>query len=314
MKTLKIGNVRIPNPIFLSPMVEVTDLPYRLICRKAGAGMAYIEMLYVNAILHTNKKTQNLMKTSKEDRPSGIQITGNTPEEFKKVIPHLKPYDIVDINCGCPSIRIVGSQAGSFLLKTPKKIESMIRILKDAGLTTTAKIRLGFNKNNVLKVSKLIEKAGADALTIHARLAVHRNHIPAEWSWIKKVKDNLGIPVIGNGDIVNGESAAKMLDIADGAMIARAALGDPTIFSRVAYYLKTRKEKEFDFKENIRYFNRYLQLAKKYDVIDLNRIKYLGTNFIKSIQGAASLRQQFMGLKTFNEIQDFSKSLEEKEV
>ncbi|MBX4212452.1 tRNA-dihydrouridine synthase family protein [Candidatus Pacearchaeota archaeon] len=314
MRTLKIGNVKIKNPLFLSPMVEVTDLPYRLISRNAGAGMAYIEMLYIDAILHENKKTLNLMKTSKEDSPLGIQITGNTPQEFNKVIPYVKKYDLVDINCGCPSIRITGNQAGSFLLKTPKKIESMIKILKDAGLTTTAKIRLGFNKNNVLKVSKLIERAGADALTIHARLATHKNSIPADWNWIKKVKENIGIPVIGNGDIVNGETAARMLDIADGAMIARGALGDPMIFTRILHYMKTGKEQEFNFRENIKYLSQYLILAKKHDLIDMSRIKLIGTNFIKNVHGAATLRSELMRIKTFDDMLSFSKQLEQKEL
>lgn len=307
MKSLKIGSIKLKNPLFLAPMVDVTDLPYRLICRKAGAAMAYTEMIYISAILHKNPKTQNLMKTSKEDSPIGIQITGNSINEFKKVIPHLKPYNLVDINCGCPSIRITGNQAGSYLLKNPNKISSIIKILKQADLTVTAKIRLGFKTNNVLKVSKTIEKAGADALTVHARLAVDGRSVPAQWNWIKKVKQSLGIPVIGNGDIFNEKDAEKMLEIADGAMLARSAIGDPLIFKRTLKYLETKREPQFNFKQNIKSFQKYLKLAKKYNLIDIPRIKYLGSNFIKNTQGAAKLRNQLMQLKTFEEIESFVK-------
>ena len=290
-------------------MVDTTDLPYRLICRKSGAGMAYIEMLNINAILHENEKTLNLLKTSPDDKPSGIQITGPTIKEFQAVIPYLKPYDIIDINCGCPSIRTLDNASGSYLLKTPKKIASFIRILKDAGYTTTAKIRLGFKNNNVLKVAKEIEKAGADALTVHARLSWHSNKVPADWSWIAKVKDNIGIPVIGNGDIHNGQEAEKMLEIADGAMIARAAIGDPLIFSRIQHYLKTGKEEPFNFKANIKSFSDYLELSKKHNVIDMHRIRSLGAHFIRNEQGSAKLRSEFMKLKKFDDALEFTKKL-----
>lgn len=309
MKTFKIGNIKLKNPLFLSPMVEVTDLPYRLICRKAGAAMAYTEMLYIDAILHENKKTTSLMKTSKEDTPVGLQVTGNTEKEFDRLIPYLKPFDLVDINCGCPSVKLIGSQAGSFLLKNPDKIAAMIKILKKGDIPVTAKIRLGFSENNVVEIAKKIEKAGADALTVHARLATHGRDVPADWKWIKKVKDNIGIPVIGNGDIVTGKNAAEMLDMADGAMIGRGAIGDPYVFDRILHYLKTGKEKEFDFKKNIEAFEEYLELSKKHDMIDIGRTKYIGSNFLRNVKGASSLRAKFMTLKTYEDITTFVKNI-----
>jgi len=187
MKPLSIGDIKLKNRLFLAPMVDVTDLPYRIICRRAGAGMAYTEMLNIGAILHENKKTQNMLKTCEEDKPSGVQITAPKVSDFKKVIPHLRKFDIVDINCGCPSSRIMDNASGSYLLKTPLKIAKYIRVLKDAGYTTTAKIRLGFKKNNVLRVSKEIEKAGADALTLHSRMAYDSYKVPADWKWIAQV-------------------------------------------------------------------------------------------------------------------------------
>ena len=307
MKPLKIGSLKIKNPLFLSPMVDVTDLPYRLICRKSGAAMAYTEMIYISAILHENKKTLNLMKTSKEDKPLGIQITGNSIEEFKTVLPYLKPYNLVDLNCGCPSIRITGNQAGSYLLKNPNKIADMIKILKTSDLPVTAKIRLGFKTNNVLKVSKAIEKAGADALTVHTRLAVHGRSVPANHSWLKKIKSQIGIPIIGNGDVFSGKDAENMLEVVDGVMIARGTIGDPLIFSRIIKYLKTGKEPSLNQKQNIKLFQEYLKLAKKYDLVDLQRIKYLGANFLKGFDGASKLRRQLMSFNSLSQVQSLLK-------
>ncbi|MDO8459783.1 MAG: tRNA-dihydrouridine synthase family protein [Nanoarchaeota archaeon] len=309
MKPLKIGNINFKNRLFLSPMVDVTDAAYRMICRKAGASMAYTEMIYIDAILHENLRTKQLMKIAPREKPVGIQITGNSVEEFKRVIPYLKRYDLVDINCGCPSIRITGNEAGSYLLQNPDKIASMIRILKEGGLTVTAKIRLGFKENNVLKVAKAIEKAGADAITVHGRLAIHGRSVPADWKWIAKVKETVSIPVIGNGDVFSGKDVEKMLKIADGVMIARGAIGDPLIFSRILHYLETGKEEAFDFKKNIESFSDYLKLAKKYNIFELGRAKYIGSNFIRETRGAAKLRGEFMQVKDYEGMVGFVDSL-----
>lgn len=312
MKTFKIGNIRLRNRLLLAPMVDVTDLPYRLICRKAGAALCFTEMLNIGAILHENEKTKRLMKTCVDDKPVGIQITGPSEDQFKDVVPILlkERYDLVDINCGCPSIRTLDNKSGSFLLKKPAKIASYIKILKDSGFVTTAKIRLGYKNNNVIKVAKMIEKSGADALTIHARLAHDSYKIPADWKWIRKVKEEIGIPVIGNGDIANGKQADEMLEIADGAMIARAAIGDPLIFRRILNYLKIGKEEVFDFSANIKYFQDYLFLAKEHRVVDLSRIKFVGAHFLRNVSGARGLRAEFMQKKSFEEIEEFAGNIE----
>ncbi|MDP3881771.1 MAG: tRNA-dihydrouridine synthase family protein [Nanoarchaeota archaeon] len=309
MQPLKIGNLKLKNPLLLAPMVDVTDLPYRLVCRKQGAAMAYTEMLNLGAIIHENKKTQNMMKTSKEDRPLGIQVTGNSVEDMKKAVPYFKNYDLVDINCGCPSDRIIGNSSGSHLLKTPEKIKSFISCLKNEGCIVTAKIRLGFKKNNVVEIAKEIEKAGADALTIHARLASESYNVPADWKWIADIKNKIGIPVIGNGDINSGQKARQMLDIADGAMIARAAIGDPTIFKQILYYLKTGKEKQSTLKERIQSFREYIKIAKNYDLVEIPRIKRLGCHFIKGQEGSARMRGELMSLQTLEEIEQFVRKI-----
>lgn len=305
LSLLHIGKIRLEHPILLAPMVEVTDAAYRQICREAGAALAYTEMLNIGAILHPNVQTQRLMQTYPGESPKAIQITGRTVEEFEKVVPFLEGFDIVDINCGCPSTRITDNASGSFLLQEPEKIAGMIRVLKKAGFVVTAKIRLGFKNNNVLEIARRIEEAGADALTVHARLAWHGNSVPADWSWIEKVRKSVRIPVIGNGDVDSGKKADVMLKIADGVMIARGAIGNPLIFTQILQYLKTGEESKLNIKENIASFKRYLELTEKYEIIDLPRIKYLGGNFFKEIKGAGKMRNSIMKCKTFEEIEEF---------
>jgi len=253
-----------------------------------------------------------MLKTTKGDSPLGLQTTGHEIKEFESLSKYIKEktnFKLIDINCGCPSERIIGTHAGSYLLKSPEKIAQAIKILKAAGFTATAKIRLGFNKNNALAIAKSIEKAGADALTVHARLATDTYQVPADYAQIKMIKHNLGIPVIGNGDILSEEKAEAMLDITDGAMVARGAIGDPLIFNRILHYLRTGKKKEFNFKSNISAFQKYLLLAKKHDLIDIPRIKTLGSKFIKNIEGAGQLRNKLMQLKSYEDISKFIKEL-----
>ena len=334
MSILKIGDIKLKNRLFLAPMVDVTDCAFRLLCREQGASIAYTEMLYTNAILHENKPTLKLMTIGGlKDRPLGLQITGNNISEFTKLskLDVLQNYDLIDINCGCPSVKIVGSEAGSYLLKDPDKIADMIRVLKDSGLTVTAKIRLGYKINNVIEISRKIEKAGADLLTIHARTSEQKNSEPADWSWISKVKREIGIPIVGNGGVVNGKTASEMLEIADGAMVASAAIGNPFVFREILRYLKnaqknslldglkvskkneklsdlkTGKEKEITKKERIVAFSDYLNYSEKFDVFDISRVKYLGANFLKGFDGASALRNDLMKLKKSEDILEFVK-------
>lgn len=307
MKSLKIGRLKIESPLILAPMVDITNLPYRLVCRKAGCSLAFTEMINVPAIIHENEKTKKMMLTRKEDSPLGIQITGNNLKDFEKVLPYLKDYNLVDLNCGCPSERITDNDSGSCLLNTPDKIAKIIKILKKSGIPVTAKIRLGFKKNNSLEIAKVIEKAGADAITVHPRLAKEGYDVPADWKEIAKIKKALKIPVIGNGDVLNPEKAKEMLEQTgcDAVMIARGAIGDPLIFERTLDYLKTGELKQPDFKKNIKSFNEYLKLSEKYGFDDIAIIKHLGTKFIKGIQNAGKMRNELMQFKSFNEIKNF---------
>lgn len=301
---MNIGTLKLKNNLFLAPMVDVTDLPYRLLCTEAG--MKYTEMLYVDAILHENPKTEQLMDIDPKDGPVGIQITGNNEEEFERFVASKKwkKFDLIDLNCGCPSTRITGNEAGSFLLNSPEKIANIVRILKKTKKPVTVKIRLGFKKNNVLKVARVIEDAGADALTVHVRLATHGRDVPADWKWFAKIRKEISIPFIGNGDVFSGKDAAEVLKVCDGVMIARGAIGDPTIFGRVLHYLKTGEEQELDVEENLKLYKKYLRLEKKYfgDSVDIGRVKYLGGKFLRGFRGAGEARQKLMSCKNISEI------------
>ncbi len=312
MSELSIGSVRLKNRLLCAPMVDVTDLAYRLLCKKAGAAITYTEMTHIEALLHENEKTQKSVKMLKRELPVGIQITGKSVKEFEAIAkkPLLEQFSIVDINCGCPSLRITGSSAGSYLLNNPAKIGDMISVLKDAGHSVTAKIRLGFTKNNVLRVAKSVEKAGADALTIHARLANQGGSINPRWEEIARVKKHIGIPVIGNGNVFAGKDAATMLEIADGAMVARAAIGNPLVFREMLRYLRTGKEKEISAQERIEQLRNYLVLARKHDVVDLGRVKYLAGQCLKGFVGAANARSKAVQATDPQELERFLATIE----
>lgn len=309
MKGLKIGDVKLENPLLLAPMVDVSDLAYRLICRRSGASMAYTEMLQAEALKTVSEGRVMKLKTltNFEDKPLGIQITGRRITDFKAIISKLRNYDLVDLNCGCPGHLTVDHGSGSYLMKNPDKIAKIISLLKNNGLTVTAKIRLGFNKNNVFELAKKIERAGGDALTLHPRLVSHGRGIPADWEWFPKVKEKIGIPFIGNGDVFKPEDAAEILKVCDGVMIARGAIGNPLIFEQTLDYLKNGKYKteEKNFKKNMRLYIEYLQLAKKYDLLKMSKVKYIGGKFLKGFEGAPEVRNSFMKLKSFEGVEEF---------
>lgn len=309
MKSLSIGNLKLKNSLLLAPMVDVTNLAFRILCRRAGCSMAYTQMLQVEGLYRGEKSIKLNTLTNSKDKPLGIQITGKRVSDFKKVIPLLRKYELVDLNCGCPGHLTLDNSSGAYLLRNPDKIALIIKLLKDNGLNVSAKIRLGFKHNNVLEISKKIEKAGADAITLHPRLANQSYGVKADWTWFSKVKKKIGIPLIGNGDVDSPKKAKEILEICDGLMIARAAIGNPLIFKEILYYLKTGKEKKFDYRKNLNLYLEYLDLSKKYGLLKMNSVKYIGGKFLRGFKGAPETRDNFMKLKSFSEIEKFIKKL-----
>lgn len=246
----KIGNIIINNQIVFAPMAGVSNKSYRTIIKEMGAGLIYSEMISTMGIKYNSEKTLNLLEISEKELPIAIQIFGNDVETFvssaKYIETHIKP-DIIDINMGCPVPKIaLKSQAGSALLKNPNKIYEIVSaVVKNTKTPITVKIRSGWDNNNInaVEVAELCEKAGAKAICIHARTRSQAYSGNADWNIIKKVKEKVKIPVIGNGDIKTIYDAKKMLEEAkcDAIMIGRAALGNPWFIKECVEYIENDK-------------------------------------------------------------------------
>lgn len=238
---MDIGNLHIKNAVFLAPMAGVTDAPFREICREMGCEFAYTEMVSAKGLYYGNEKTKNLLMTSKSEDSIAVQIFGSDPAVISKVCEMLNKLDhvcLIDINMGCPVNKIVKNGDGSALMKNPNLAYEIVNTAKEVSKKpVTVKIRKGFDSKNInaVEFAMLMEKAGADAITIHGRTREQMYSGKADWNIIKKVKEKLHIPVIGNGDIFSHQDALKMkLETGcDGVMVARGAMGNPWIFNQI---------------------------------------------------------------------------------
>ena len=241
----RIGEVQIPGKLVLGPMAGVTDLPFRKICKEFGPGLVCTEMVSSKAIYHDDTKTKLLMNTDGEKRPISMQIFGSDEETMSYASKYVsKIADIVDINMGCPAPKVVKNGDGSKLLLDIEKAEKVIKaVVKNSTKPVTLKIRKGWDCNNIVAIefAQMAEKAGVSAITIHGRTRTEMYSGKVDLDIIKKVKESVKIPVIGNGDIVDEESALKMFEYTgvDGIMIGRGTFGNPWIFERIKYYLET---------------------------------------------------------------------------
>lgn len=246
MKQLKIGDVALDNPVILAPMAGVTDLPFRLLCRKLGAGLVCMEMVSAKAIYYNNKNTEELLEIHSEEGPTSLQLFGSDPDIVAEMAKRIeeRPFSILDFNMGCPVPKVVNNGEGSALMKNPKLVEEILtKLVKAVDKPVTVKIRKGFDEENVnaVEIAKIAEAAGASAIAVHGRTRAQYYSGQADWNIIRAVKEAVKIPVIGNGDVTDGASAKKLLDETgcDGVMIGRAAQGNPWIFREVAAYLET---------------------------------------------------------------------------
>lgn len=316
----KIGNIVIENKLVLAPMAGVSNLAFRKICKEMGAGLVVAEMVSDHALHFNNKKTYELLTIDDDESPISQQIFGSNLQYLVEAAVYLDNHnkcDIIDINMGCPVPKVaVKSQAGAALLKDPQAIYEIVRAVKNAvKKPVTVKIRSGwdFNSINAVEVAKIIEKAGADAITVHARTRSQGYSGKADWDIIKQVKSAVKIPVIGNGDVTSGKLAKQMLEETgcDAVMIGRGALGNPWIFREVNHYLLTGKElprPSFDeILETIKIHLKSL-IDLKGTKLAILEMRGLGTYYLSGLPNSSAARQKLTKANTGDE---FVKIIEE---
>lgn len=236
---MKIGNVEIKNNVFLAPMAGITDLAYRSICKEFGAGLVYTEMISAKGIYYNDEKTKLLTQIDEKERPVAIQIFGSDADIMANVAKRMsEKADIIDINMGCPAPKVIKNDDGSKLMLNPVLIDEITyKVVKSSTVPVTVKIRKGWNDENVnaVEIAKILEKNGVSAVAVHGRTREQFYSGIADWDIIKKVKESVDIPVIGNGDIIDIDSANKMIEYTgcDAIMVGRAALGKPWIFKEI---------------------------------------------------------------------------------
>lgn len=310
----KIGNIEIKNNVVLAPMAGISNSAYRTIIKEMGCGLIYAEMVSDKAITYGSQKTIDMLYMTDFERPISQQIFGSDKESFvtsaKYIYENMKP-DIIDINMGCPVPKVaVRAQAGSALLKDPDKVYEIVKAVKEAvPCPVTVKIRSGWDENsiNAVEIAKVIEKAGADAIAVHPRTRAQGYSGKANWNIIKEVKENVNIPVIGNGDILTCYDAKRMLDETgcDAIMIGRGVLGNPWLIKECIDYLENGKEpEEVSVEEKINMIKYHIELLRKTkcDKLALLEIRSHASWYLKGIKNSSKLRTNICKAKNIEEL------------
>ncbi len=328
MPILQIGDkIRIENAVILAPMEDVTEKPFRMICKEFGADIVYSEFISSEALYRKVEKSIKKIEFDEKERPIGIQIFGSNDEpmaESAKLVESFSP-DFIDINFGCWVKNVVRNNAGAAMLKQPKRMQELTRlIVQSVNLPVTVKTRLGWDRNSIVicDVAKMLEDVGISAIAIHTRTREEAHNGQTDWSWISKVKQSVKIPVILNGDVKSAYDVKRAFDKTgcDGVMIGRAAIGNPFIFREAKIYLQTGTvPKPPTYAERINVCLKHLKLnieakGERYAIIEFRKF-YSG--YLKGMPESSKVRSKLVLSESFNEIEDllylYLKDLESKE-
>jgi len=311
IKKLKIGNVELENNIILAPMAGITDLPFRIICKEFNPGLVVTEMTSSRAIFYNDEKTKKLLNVAGEKRPISAQIFGSDEESMAYAAKYVSAFaDIVDINMGCPAPKVVKNGDGSKLLLDLEKAERIIKaVVSSSDAPVTVKFRKGWDNDNIVAIefAQMAERAGAKALTIHGRTRTEYYSGKSDLEIIKMVKQSVSIPVIGNGDIINEESAKKMFEYTgvDGIMVGRASLGNPWIFRNIIHYLTQGEKLEKPTnEEKLKIIKKHIELAikEKGEYIAIREMRKHISAYTKNMPNSSEFRGEINKLDSKEEL------------
>lgn len=313
MKKVQIGNVTLNSPVVLAPMAGITDKAYRELCVKYGAGYCVSEMVSSKALSFNSKKSEELMRISKLERPCGIQIFGDDPKCMAEATAHAMANspDIIDINMGCPAPKISSNGSGCALMKNPQLCGEIVEaVVKSCDVPVTVKIRKGWDNDciNAVEVAKICEQAGASAITVHGRTRMQYYKPPVDYDIIKEVKNALSIPVIANGDIDSAQKAKAVMDATgcDIIMVGRTSMGNPWLFSDICAYLDDPNTQLStpSIEERLDVMVEHIEKMVEYkgEHMALLQARKLVACYFKGMRGAASLRNEAGKITTLEDL------------
>ncbi|MDY5022336.1 MAG: tRNA dihydrouridine synthase DusB [Blautia sp.] len=315
----KIGNVEMENPFVLAPMAGVTDLPFRRLCKEQGAGLICMEMVSAKAISFHNKNTEALMEIAPEEHPVSMQLFGSEPELMAEVARSIeeRPFDILDINMGCPVPKVVNNGEGSALLKDPDKIVRIVKAVSSAiSKPVTVKLRIGFENVpvDIVDIARRTEDAGAKAIAIHGRTRQQYYSGKADWDTIRRVKEAVSIPVIGNGDVDSPLKAEAMIKETgcDAVMVGRAVRGNPWIFRELNHYFAAGELLERPSVEEIRDMilrHARAQIDLKGEFTGIREMRKHVAWYTSGMRHSAGLRRESNQISSYEELENLLKML-----